>query len=61
VAALCARSAVRGAFLNVRINSASLSNKNIAIDIINKGKMIEEKASAMEAEVLRIVNEKLGQ
>jgi glutamate formiminotransferase/formiminotetrahydrofolate cyclodeaminase len=61
VAALCARSAVRGAFLNVRINAASLSNKNLAIDIINKGKIIEEKANAMEAEVLKIVDEKLAQ
>lgn len=60
VGALCARSAVIGAFLNVRINASSLDDKEYVKDIISKGKEIEYKTIAMETEVLKIVNEKIG-
>ncbi|HVT85116.1 MAG TPA: glutamate formimidoyltransferase [Chitinophagaceae bacterium] len=60
VGALCARSAVIGAFLNVRINAAGYEDKNFVSDIISKGKEIESKAIAMENEILRIVNSKIG-
>lgn len=60
VGALCARSAVLGAFMNVRINAAGYDDKNFVDDIIAKGKKIENKTIRLEAEILRIVNEKIG-
>jgi glutamate formiminotransferase/formiminotetrahydrofolate cyclodeaminase len=60
VGALCARSAVMGAFLNVRINAASYEDKKFVEDIIAKGKEIESKAIALENEILKVVNEKIG-
>ena len=60
VGALCARSAVMGAFMNVRINAAGFDDKNYVTDIISKGKEIENKAIALEAEIVKTVNEKIG-
>ena len=60
VGALCARSAVIGAFMNVRINASSYNDKNFVADIVAKGKDIEQKTIALEAEILKIVNEKIG-
>lgn len=60
VAALCARSAVMGAFMNVRINAAGYADKNFVNDIIAKGKEIENKATNIENEILKTVNEKIG-
>lgn len=60
VGALCARSAVMGAFMNVRINASGYDDKNYVNDIIAKGKDIETKTLAMEADILKIVNEKIG-
>jgi len=60
VGALCARSAVMGAFLNVKINAGGLTDKAFANDIVNKGKEIEAKAQLLETEILKIVNEKIG-
>ena len=59
VGALCARSAVIGAFLNVRINAAGYDNKKLVEDIIAEGKEIESKAIALESEILKIVNTKI--
>jgi glutamate formiminotransferase / formiminotetrahydrofolate cyclodeaminase len=60
VGALCARSAVMGAFMNVRINAASYDDKNFVEDIIAKGREIEKKAITLETEILKTVNEKIG-
>lgn len=60
VGALCARSAVIGAFMNVRINAAGYDDKNFVTDIIAKGKEIESKTIALETEIMNIVNEKIG-
>lgn len=60
VGALCARSAVMGAFMNVRINAAGCDDKAFTTDIIAKGKEIENNTIALEAEILEIVNEKIG-
>lgn len=60
VGALCARSAVIGAFMNVRINAGSYDDKHFVTDVIARGKEIEIKAIALETEVLKIVNEKIG-
>lgn len=60
VGALCARSAVMGAFMNVRINASGYDDKSYVSDIIAKGKDIEHKTIALEAEILKVVNEKIG-
>lgn len=60
VGALCARSAVMGAFMNVRINAAGYDDKAYVAEIIKKGQEIEMKTQLEEASILKIVNEKIG-
>ena len=60
VGALCARSAVMGAFMNVRINAANFDDKIFVNDVVAKGREIERKAIALEQEILEIVNGKIG-
>lgn len=60
VGALCVRSAVLGAFMNVRINAAGFHDKAFVDDIIARGKVIEERTIAMEKEILEVVNSKIG-
>ena len=60
VGALCARSAVMGAFMNVRINAAGYDDKNFVTEIIAKGNDIEQKTLRAEADILKVVNEKIG-
>ena len=60
VGALCARTAVLGAFMNVRINAAGLDDKAFVTDILRRGREIENKAIALEGEILAIVNGKIG-
>lgn len=60
VGALCARSAVMGAFMNVRINATGYDDKKFVEDIIARGTKIESKAIALEAEILKTVNDKIG-
>ena len=59
VGALAARSAIMGAFLNVKINSGDLKDKAFVDDVLAKGADIEKKAQALEAEILEIVNGKI--
>ncbi|HRH48857.1 MAG TPA: glutamate formimidoyltransferase [Panacibacter sp.] len=60
VAALCARSAVMGAFMNVRINAAGYDDKDYVKDIVAQGKAIEDKTIEIETAILKVVNEKIG-
>jgi len=60
VAALCARTAVLGAFMNVKINASGYKDKDYVIDIIYRGNEIERKAMALEAEIIDMVNGKIG-
>lgn len=60
VGALAARSAVMGAFLNVKINAAGLSDKTFAADIIARGQKLQDQAMAKETEILSIVNSKIN-
>lgn len=59
VGALAARAAVRGAFLNVKINAAGLKDRAKAEELIAAGAHIEEEAARLEEEVLTIVNSKI--
>ena len=60
VGALCARTAVMGAFMNVRINATGYTDKKFVNEIIVKGNEIEQKTIALENEILKIVNDKIG-
>lgn len=60
VGALCARSAVMGAFMNVRINASGYDDALFVADVLAKGKEIEAGAKAKEEVILKIVNEKIG-
>ncbi|MBR1644958.1 MAG: glutamate formimidoyltransferase [Bacteroidales bacterium] len=59
VGALCARSAVMGAHLNVKINAASLKDEAFKADILSQAAAIETQAVAEESEILKMVNEKI--
>ena len=60
VGALCARTAVMGAYLNVKINASGLDDKEYAQDVLAKGKLLEEEAQALEYEILNITNQKIS-
>ncbi|HAH25145.1 MAG TPA: glutamate formimidoyltransferase [Prolixibacteraceae bacterium] len=55
VGALCARTAVYGAYLNVRINAASLTDKVFAQDMLTKAKALLLETQAKETEILSLV------
>ena len=59
VAALCARTAVLGAFMNVKINASGYKDKAYTADIIKMGEELERQAMAIEAEVIGLVNSKI--
>jgi glutamate formiminotransferase/formiminotetrahydrofolate cyclodeaminase len=60
VGALCARAAVIGAFMNVRINASDYKDKTFTDDLIARGATIQSKTIALEAEILELVNGKIG-
>ncbi len=61
VGALCARMAVRGAWLNVRINASGLDNKEQSEEILAEAAAIAAKAEIIEKEILVIVDDKIGE
>ena len=60
VGALCARSAVMGAYLNVKINASGLKDKNFVENILKRGQDIQDKAIKFEQNILDIVNVKIA-
>jgi glutamate formiminotransferase/formiminotetrahydrofolate cyclodeaminase len=59
VGALALRSCVKGAFLNVRINTSGLDDKKFVDSVVKKGAGLEKKAEMMEAEILKLVESKI--
>ena len=59
VGALCARTAVQGAYLNVKINVSGLKDKDFVDEILAKAKEVDQKAALLENEILAIVDEQL--
>ncbi|MCL2041482.1 MAG: glutamate formimidoyltransferase [Bacteroidales bacterium] len=57
VGALAARSGVKGAFLNVKINAKDLEDKTFVEKVLTDGKEIERKAELLETEILEMVNQ----
>ena len=60
VGALCARTAVLGAYLNVRINSDDLEDSEYVQEMLERGEAMQREANRREAEILEIVQSKLG-
>ncbi|MBC8398818.1 MAG: glutamate formimidoyltransferase, partial [Flavobacteriales bacterium] len=60
VAALCIRTAVMGAFLNVKINCKDLKDKKFVSSILKKGKVIVNDTNRIEAEILELVEKQLN-
>ena len=59
VGALAARSGVKGAFLNVKINAKDLEDRTFAEKILTEGKEIEQKTELLETEILEKVNKEI--
>jgi glutamate formiminotransferase/formiminotetrahydrofolate cyclodeaminase len=59
VGALCARTAVYGAYFNVRINAKDIKNRTTAEALLAKAKSIFDKAIATENEMIAYINEKI--
>jgi glutamate formiminotransferase/formiminotetrahydrofolate cyclodeaminase len=60
VGALCARTAVRGAWLNVRTNVSGLKDRDAVAHILADGERIDREAAEREAAILRIVEAKFA-
>jgi glutamate formiminotransferase/formiminotetrahydrofolate cyclodeaminase len=59
VGGLCARTAVMGAFLNVKINAAGLEDKAFAKKIISQGEHVLTEALRIEKNILKITESKI--
>lgn len=59
VGALCARSAVIGGYLNVKINCKDLTDKKLVNKFLNKAEKIKESAIKLEEDILKITLEKI--
>ncbi len=60
VGALAAKAAVHGAFMNVKINMADLEDKEFAAAKLKGGAEILAKATALEKEIVAMVEEKIS-
>ncbi|HPR58982.1 MAG TPA: glutamate formimidoyltransferase [Bacteroidales bacterium] len=61
VGALCALTAVRGAFLNVKINASGIQDHDFIDKIISEAAEIETKAAIIGQEIDEIVNKKISE
>lgn len=59
VGALCARTAVIGAYLNVRINAKDIKNRDKAEQILSEAREIKMKAIALEEQIVSDIDSKL--
>ncbi len=59
VGALCARAAIRGAWMNVRINSAGFSDTAFVEKVLAEGREIAENALLLEEEIMKMVDQKI--
>lgn len=59
VGALAVRAAIRGAFLNVKVNASGLKDRAKAEELIARGAEIEAKAAEIEAMIINEVNSRI--
>ncbi|MFC2126458.1 cyclodeaminase/cyclohydrolase family protein, partial [Bacteroidota bacterium] len=55
----CARTAVVGAFLNVKINLVDFEDKSFSDKVLKEGQKIQDKAFEMENKILEMIDKKL--
>ncbi len=60
VGAICALSAIKGAYLNVKINAKTLDDKSLSEELINRANKTYEKALKKESEIINIVEKHIG-
>lgn len=60
VGALCARTAVSGAFLNVKINASGFEDKKYVSTLIENALSLESNAIELEKSIMNIVNSKIS-
>ena len=59
VGVLCAKTAVTGAYFNVRINAKDIKDKQFADNILAKSEDIFQKTIILENEMMDIINTKI--
>ena len=59
VGALCARTAVYGAYFNVRINAKDIKDRTVAEDLLSRAKSTFDNTIAQENEIIAYINEKI--
>jgi glutamate formiminotransferase/formiminotetrahydrofolate cyclodeaminase len=59
VGILCAKTAVTGAYFNVRINAKDIKDRKFAKDILTKAEHIYQKTIVLENEMMEIINDKI--
>ena len=60
VGALCARTAVHGAYLNVKVNCGDLKDKKFVAKVLKEGETITQKADKLEQEIMKLAHEKIS-
>ena len=60
VGALCARAAVHGAYLNVKINASGLENRAFAEQVLEEGAALVALADREEREIIALVQAKIA-
>jgi glutamate formiminotransferase/formiminotetrahydrofolate cyclodeaminase len=59
VSALCARAAVHGAWMNVKINASSLADKGLGANFLQRAASIAEQTDECERRIVKMVEEKM--
>ena len=59
VGVACARTAVLGAYLNIKINCQSLDDKKYTDKILAESKKVKDQALKKESQILKIVKTKI--
>ncbi|MCO6500419.1 MAG: glutamate formimidoyltransferase [Vicingus serpentipes] len=59
VGILCAKTAVTGAYFNVKINAKDIKDRKFAEDLIKRGEEIYQKTIAIEKETIDFINSKM--
>ena len=59
VGALCARTAVIGAYFNVRINAKDIKDRLFAEDILKRAKTVHDQAISIEKEIIDFIDSKM--
>jgi glutamate formiminotransferase/formiminotetrahydrofolate cyclodeaminase len=59
VGVLCAKTAVTGAYFNVRINAKDIKDRKFAVDILEKAENVYQKTCALENKMMTIIDDKI--